>query len=293
MTRRPRRTSAPRHFGLARARVVEADGVRAVFLRNGPVYLELLATDADALFTTAKDGPANPGTARHLAFQVDDVDAFLAAAGGELEPLLGLLTFDEFIPGWKDGVGVRPGRHRAGGQPGLHRSDHRRTGHVRLTGECTTMRPVPDQTILLTGATDGMGRELARELAAQGASLILHGRNAAKGAELLAELRASTGNDRLSYELADFSSLEDIRKLADRILATHDRLDALVNNAGIGVELVRHESQDGLELTFQVDYLAACTCSAGAGWRRCWCARPRPASSTSAPRARRRSTSAM
>jgi NAD(P)-dependent dehydrogenase (short-subunit alcohol dehydrogenase family) len=119
------------------------------------------------------------------------------------------------------------------------------------------MRPVPDQTILLTGATDGMGRELARELAAQGASLILHGRNAAKGQDLLAELRKSTGNDRLSYELADFSSLEDIRKLADRILSTHDRLDALVNNAGIGVELARQESQDGLELTFQVDYLAA------------------------------------
>ncbi|WP_033279121.1 SDR family NAD(P)-dependent oxidoreductase [Streptomyces sp. NRRL F-525] len=119
------------------------------------------------------------------------------------------------------------------------------------------MRPVPDQTILLTGATDGMGRELARELAAQGASLILHGRNPAKGAELLAELRATTGNDKLSYELADFSSLEDIRKLADRVLSTHDRLDALVNNAGIGVELARQESQDGLELTFQVDYLAA------------------------------------
>ncbi|WP_405846833.1 SDR family NAD(P)-dependent oxidoreductase [Streptomyces sp. NBC_01518] len=119
------------------------------------------------------------------------------------------------------------------------------------------MRPVPDQTILLTGATDGMGRELARELAAQGASLILHGRNATKGQDLLAELRASTGNDRLSYELADFSSLEDIRKLADRVLSTHDRLDALVNNAGIGVELARQESQDGLELTFQVDYLAA------------------------------------
>ena len=90
-----------RHFGFARARVVEADGVRVVFLRNGPVYLELFATDADALFTTAKDGPDNPGTARHLAFQVDDVDAFLAAAGGELEPLLGPLTFDAFIPGWK------------------------------------------------------------------------------------------------------------------------------------------------------------------------------------------------
>ncbi|MFJ9900061.1 VOC family protein [Streptomyces sp. NPDC091280] len=90
-----------RHFGFVRARVVEADGVRVVFLRNGPVCLELFATDADALFSTAQDGPANPGTARHLAFQVDDVGAFLAAAGDELEPLLGPLAFDEVIPGWR------------------------------------------------------------------------------------------------------------------------------------------------------------------------------------------------
>lgn len=90
-----------RHFGFSRARVVEADGVRVVFLRNGPVYLELFATDAEPLVTADKDGPAGPGTARHLAFQVDDVDAFLAAARGELEPTLGPLTFDEFIPGWK------------------------------------------------------------------------------------------------------------------------------------------------------------------------------------------------
>ena len=119
------------------------------------------------------------------------------------------------------------------------------------------MKAVPEQTILITGATDGLGRAVARELAAQGASLILHGRSAAKGADLLAELRAAGATGRLSYELADFSSLEDIAKLADRILTTYDRLDVLVNNAGIGVELARQESQDGLELTFQVDYLAA------------------------------------
>jgi len=119
------------------------------------------------------------------------------------------------------------------------------------------MKAVPEQTILITGATDGLGRAVARELAAQGASLILHGRSAAKGADLLAELRAAGATGRLSYELADFSSLEDIGKLADRILTTYDRLDVLVNNAGIGVELARQESQDGLELTFQVDYLAA------------------------------------
>ncbi|GGL86009.1 3-oxoacyl-ACP reductase [Streptomyces fumigatiscleroticus] len=119
------------------------------------------------------------------------------------------------------------------------------------------MSPVSEQTILITGATDGLGRAVAHELAAQGATLILHGRSPRKGQELLDELRSATGADRFHYELADFSSLEDIGKLADRVLATYDRLDVLVNNAGIGVELARQESQDGLELTFQVDYLAA------------------------------------
>lgn len=118
------------------------------------------------------------------------------------------------------------------------------------------MTASPARTVLITGATDGLGRALSRELASQGAALILHGRSAAKGRELLAELRAETGNDRLSFELADFASLTAVGELADRVLATYDRLDVLVNNAGIGVELARRESEDGLELTFQVDYLA-------------------------------------
>ncbi|MBO2449112.1 SDR family NAD(P)-dependent oxidoreductase [Actinomadura barringtoniae] len=115
--------------------------------------------------------------------------------------------------------------------------------------------PVSEQTILITGATDGLGRGLARTLAAQGAALILHGRNEAKGAALLAELRDETGNDRLSFERADFASLAEIRDLGERV-AARDRLDVLVNNAGMGVELARQDSADGLELTFQVDYLA-------------------------------------
>ncbi|MFC4035635.1 VOC family protein [Streptomyces polygonati] len=90
-----------RWFGFRRARVVEADGVRVVFLRRGDVYLELFATDAAALLPPANDGPANPGAARHLAFQVADVDAFLAQADGQLPVSLGPLSFDAFIPGWK------------------------------------------------------------------------------------------------------------------------------------------------------------------------------------------------
>ncbi|MFJ5303372.1 VOC family protein [Streptomyces sp. NPDC088350] len=90
-----------RWFGFARARVVEADGTRVVFLRRDQVYLELFATDAGPAFDTLADGPRHPGTARHLAFQVDSVDAFLDTAGGELDVTLGPLAFDAFIPGWK------------------------------------------------------------------------------------------------------------------------------------------------------------------------------------------------
>ncbi|MEV4258194.1 SDR family NAD(P)-dependent oxidoreductase [Spirillospora sp. NPDC049652] len=115
--------------------------------------------------------------------------------------------------------------------------------------------PPRDQTILITGATDGLGRALAHRLAAEGATLILHGRNPAKGRDLLAELRDRTGNQRLTFETADFAELDQIRALGERV-AARDRLDVLVNNAGIGVELAPRRSADGLELTFQVDYLA-------------------------------------
>ncbi len=117
------------------------------------------------------------------------------------------------------------------------------------------MTGIADKTILITGATDGLGRALAGELAAQGASLILHGRDPERGRQLLEELRGSTGNTGLSLVLADFSSLDEIHRLADDI-ASRERLDVLVNNAGLGVELDRRDSKDGHELTFQVDYLA-------------------------------------
>jgi NAD(P)-dependent dehydrogenase (short-subunit alcohol dehydrogenase family) len=117
------------------------------------------------------------------------------------------------------------------------------------------MRPVEQQTILITGATDGLGRALAHELAAQGASLVLHGRSTQKGEELLAELRATTGNDRLSYLRADFARLADVHAMAEQA-AKLDRLDVLVNNAGLASP-DRQVSEDGHELTFQVNYLAS------------------------------------
>jgi NAD(P)-dependent dehydrogenase (short-subunit alcohol dehydrogenase family) len=122
------------------------------------------------------------------------------------------------------------------------------------------VRPLDEQTILVTGATDGLGRALAIELAAGGATLLVHGRDDAKGHEAIEEISASTGNDRLRWCHADLSSLDRVRAMADRIEDDLERLDALVNNAGIGVTIdgrdERLVSADGYELRFAVNYLA-------------------------------------
>jgi NAD(P)-dependent dehydrogenase (short-subunit alcohol dehydrogenase family) len=120
------------------------------------------------------------------------------------------------------------------------------------------------RTIVITGATDGLGKGLAAELAAGGARLILHGRNREKGQALLEELRQhKTGraatppriNGELVWRRADLASLADVRDLADA-LDEEDRIDVLVNNAGIGSAGDREESAEGYELRFAVNYLA-------------------------------------
>jgi NAD(P)-dependent dehydrogenase (short-subunit alcohol dehydrogenase family) len=122
------------------------------------------------------------------------------------------------------------------------------------------MRPLSEQTILITGATDGLGRALATELARGGATLLLHGRDEAKGERTLDEIRAGTGNERLRFLRADLASLEEVRGLGELVLGETDRLDVLVNNAGIGTTtegvVGREESRDGFELRFAVNYLA-------------------------------------
>ena len=112
-------------------------------------------------------------------------------------------------------------------------------------------------TVLVTGSTDGLGRALALELAAGGATVLLHGRDSAKGEATLRDIREATGSDRLAFYLADFSSLSEVRRLAEQVLAEHDRLDVLVNNAGIGRgDGSREVSEDGYELRLAVMYLA-------------------------------------
>jgi NAD(P)-dependent dehydrogenase (short-subunit alcohol dehydrogenase family) len=122
------------------------------------------------------------------------------------------------------------------------------------------LRELDQQTILITGASDGLGRALAAELAAGGATLLIHARDEGRGKAAIDELRAQTANDNLQLLLADFASLEQVGALAQRVAQDHDRLDALVNNAGIGTRLPgdgrRMESRDGYELRFAVNYLA-------------------------------------
>lgn len=132
---------------------------------------------------------------------------------------------------------------------------------VRETGDgADGMRDIDEQTILITGATDGLGRELAERLAAAGAGLLLHGRDDDRGRATVVAIRAATGNERLTWLRADLASLDEVRALASEVARTADRLDALVSNAGIGATLEgddrRLESVDGYELRFAVNYLA-------------------------------------
>ncbi len=111
---------------------------------------------------------------------------------------------------------------------------------------------------LVTGSTSGLGREVARRLGAMGASVIVHGRSRERGdgAEVVRTIR-DAGSEAV-FHRADLASLAEVRELADTVRANHDRLDLLVNNAGIGTAALseRRTSADGHELGFAVNYLS-------------------------------------
>ena len=113
------------------------------------------------------------------------------------------------------------------------------------------------KTVLVTGSTDGLGRALARALAADGAHVIVHGRNAERGRALVDEI-ARSGKGSATFHAADFSSLQAVRDFADTIARRYPKLDLLVNNAGVAVaaDQPRRTSADAHELQFAVNYLA-------------------------------------
>jgi NAD(P)-dependent dehydrogenase (short-subunit alcohol dehydrogenase family) len=111
------------------------------------------------------------------------------------------------------------------------------------------------KTVLVTGSTDGLGREVARQLGALGAFVIVHGRNQERGEEVVRTIKAAGAGD-AAFHRADLASLSGVAALAETIMETYDRLDVLVNNAAAVSGPERQTTADGYELAFAVNYLA-------------------------------------
>jgi retinol dehydrogenase 14 len=107
---------------------------------------------------------------------------------------------------------------------------------------------------LVTGGTSGIGKATAMALAAMGADVVVVGRDRERGERAAEEIRAQTGGH-VDLALADLSSQAEVRNLAEEFERRYDRLDALVNNAGL-VQSTRTETVDGLESTFAINHLA-------------------------------------
>lgn len=106
-----------------------------------------------------------------------------------------------------------------------------------------------DKRVLITGATSGIGRAMAGELASLGARLTVVARNEQKARELVSGIALETGNQRIDYEIADLSHMAEVHALCDRLLTAGEPVDVLVNNAG-ALFNPRQETEEGLEKSF-------------------------------------------
>jgi NAD(P)-dependent dehydrogenase (short-subunit alcohol dehydrogenase family) len=112
-----------------------------------------------------------------------------------------------------------------------------------------------NKTVLVTGGTDGIGRETALQLACMGELVLVHGRDKEKGAQVLDDINRDICNEKASLYLADFSSLADVKRMAEDIKREQTELHVLVNNAG-NFYKERLLSSDGIEMTLAVNHLA-------------------------------------
>lgn len=120
-------------------------------------------------------------------------------------------------------------------------------GHPSLVGK----------TVLVTGSTDGLGREVATRLGLLGAHVLVHGRNTERGEEVVEAINAGPGT--AAFYRADLGSLQEVRELAAQVIGDNQQLHLLVNNAGIASGFndgQKAMSDDGYEMIFQVNYLS-------------------------------------
>lgn len=111
------------------------------------------------------------------------------------------------------------------------------------------------KTILITGATNGIGKVTALELAKMGASVVIVGRSQSRTESVASEIKVTSKNDAVDTLIGDLSSMADARQVADEFKRKHQRLDVLVNNAG-AVFNTRQETVDGYEMTFALNHLS-------------------------------------
>jgi NAD(P)-dependent dehydrogenase (short-subunit alcohol dehydrogenase family) len=128
-------------------------------------------------------------------------------------------------------------------------------GLASFRGKDIAMADMDGKIVLITGATNGIGKVAALEIAKKGATLVIVGRNPAKTAETVAQIKAESGNTKVDSIIADLSSMAEVRKVADAFKAKHNRLDVLINNAG-AIFAEREETVDGYETTFAFNHLA-------------------------------------
>ncbi|MEO7520387.1 MAG: SDR family NAD(P)-dependent oxidoreductase, partial [Gemmatimonas sp.] len=132
------------------------------------------------------------------------------------------------------------GHHRTGAT-----QDERHDGDDTLTG----------RTIVVTGASDGIGRAAVRGFVERGANVVMVGRNSAKTAAAASSIMSDTRRRSISCEIADLSRQESVRELAERLRDRHERIDLLANNAG-AFFLDHATTNEGLERTFALNHLA-------------------------------------
>jgi retinol dehydrogenase-14 len=113
-----------------------------------------------------------------------------------------------------------------------------------------------EKVCLITGATSGIGKATAMGLANMGASVVMVGRDRGRGEATMAEIKEKSANASVDLMLADVSSQEQIRRLADEFNEAYPRLDVLINNAGV-IHSERITTADGIEMTFAVNHLAS------------------------------------
>ncbi|MEZ5195036.1 MAG: SDR family oxidoreductase [Bacteroidales bacterium] len=117
------------------------------------------------------------------------------------------------------------------------------------------MNSIRNKIVLITGSTDGIGKQTALDLAKMGAELIVHGRNEERALNAIHELKATSGNEKMHFVTSDLSSLKQIKNMSDEIHHRFEKIDVLINNAGV-FKTKRELSDYGFEMTFAVNHLS-------------------------------------